>query len=188
MPDSIWVQEEYFKWLYSKIENSREARPEKSFWILAEQMFNKEFRYFVPNDDNRAQDGLDLRYQFIVGDNGWHPSYVDRLGPCSFLEMLIALSERMDFEVEYDESLGSSPGEWFWVLMKNLELDRFTDDEYLERDCRGYVNTVLEVVIERRYSHNGDGGLFPLNNPPDDQRDVEIWYQMSAWLMENTDL
>ena len=32
---------------------------------------------------------------------------------------------------------------------------------------------------------NGTGGLFPLKRPRVNQRRVEVWYQMSEYLMEN---
>lgn len=177
------IDQLYFEWLYSIIENSREVRPEKSFWLLAEQLHNKEFKFFVPNDDNRAADGKDLRDVFMA-EQSVH-GYLN--GPCSMLEMLIAMAERMNFQVELFEEFETGVGEWFWILMRNIELHEFDDERYLDQDPRGYVDTVLEVVIERRYSHSGDGGLFPLDCALDDQRDVELWYQMSAWLMENTD-
>jgi hypothetical protein len=34
---------------------------------------------------------------------------------------------------------------------------------------------------------NGTGGLFPLKMPKVNQRRVEIWYQMSAFIEENFD-
>jgi hypothetical protein len=35
---------------------------------------------------------------------------------------------------------------------------------------------------------DGSGGLFPLKNPQQNQRTTEIWYQMNAWLMENSNV
>jgi len=42
-------------------------------------------------------------------------------------------------------------------------------------------------VILRRYSKTGKGGLFPLKHPKKDQTEVEIWYQMQQYVMENFD-
>ena len=47
------------------------------------------------------------------------------------------------------------------------------------------VKAAVECLLERRYLEDGDGGLFPLKCPRKDQRRVEIWYQMSAWVIEN---
>jgi hypothetical protein len=47
------------------------------------------------------------------------------------------------------------------------------------------VNQILTNLVERTYQKNGKGGLFPLKQPAKDQRRVEIWYQMAAYLNEN---
>jgi hypothetical protein len=96
---------------------------------------------------------------------------------CSFLEMLVALSRRLSFEAE------GEPRDWFWHLMDTIELrecndrSQWTDEE---------VEAICNKVIFRNYDANGAGGLFPLQNPCHDQREVELWYQMSAYLLEHT--
>jgi hypothetical protein len=40
------------------------------------------------------------------------------------------------------------------------------------------------MVIHRYYQPNGHGGFFPLENPQDDQRHVELWYQLNEYVME----
>jgi hypothetical protein len=47
------------------------------------------------------------------------------------------------------------------------------------------VKSILERVKNRDYETDGHGGLFPLRNPPEDQRQVELWYQMGHWMAEN---
>jgi hypothetical protein len=46
------------------------------------------------------------------------------------------------------------------------------------------VNAIIKRVVDRTYQHNGHGGLFPLRLATSDQRKVEIWYQLSAYLSE----
>jgi hypothetical protein len=120
-------------------------------------------------------DGRELRYEFIEEEN---IDSVDdewlNLG-CSMLEMLIALSRRLSFDAE------GEPRAWFWHLLKNIGLDHLTDDQpYSEGD----VADVLETVIWRRYNADGSGGLFPLKNAQQDQKKVEIWYQLAAYLQQ----
>ena len=43
----------------------------------------------------------------------------------------------------------------------------------------------LDGFINRQYEANGEGGLFPLKGVCEDQREVEIWYQMNAYLYEH---
>jgi hypothetical protein len=76
----------------------------------------KEFVWLIPHDDNRIGDGLDIRQEFysetgVEGD----------LGPCTVLEVLVALSRRLSFIAD-----GPKEG-WAWQLICNLELDKFKD-------------------------------------------------------------
>lgn len=171
------INDRYFEWLYSRIGSVRNRNPMRSYWELARQFYTTEFVWFVPNDDNRAQDGIDLRYEFI---EEWGRDDVDQLWldlECSFLEMFIALSRRLSFE-----SSGTAY-EWFWKLMQNLEISTYTDDIY-EISIAEEVDEVLQRINYRTYDPSGRGGLFPIRNPSEDQRQVEIWYQMSTYLIE----
>ena len=142
------------------------------FEQILHQLHNMPFFSLVPNDDNRAMDGLQLRALYeeaesceIEFDNGH---------PCTLFEMLIALAERMSYiiynpkfeEDEYDTA------SCFWLLIRNLDLKVESGRNTLK----------LTDLLERKYSPNGSGGLFPLKNPVVDQRGVEIWYQMMAYI------
>lgn len=173
------LDESYLKWLYSQVASVRNRNPARTYWSLIRQLFTTEFTWSVPNDDNRVEDGRDLRLEFIeqfniVPDREWMA-----MG-CSMLEMLIGLSRRLAFESE-----GEVSG-WFWHLMDNLDLRHFNDRVYSgrERDISDHVSVVLDQVIRRKYEFSGRGGLFPLKNPNEDQRDVELWYQMAHYLLE----
>jgi hypothetical protein len=43
----------------------------------------------------------------------------------------------------------------------------------------------LHKLNNRTYSKLGKGGLFPLRSSAYDQRKVELWYQMAAFMTEN---
>ncbi len=49
------------------------------------------------------------------------------------------------------------------------------------------IDDILERLIWRQYQEDGQGGFFPLAWPEQDQREVELWYQMNAYLAENED-
>jgi hypothetical protein len=169
------LDELYFKWLYSQVGSVRIKNTSRTHWKLLRQLYTKEFVWIIPNDDNRAEDGRDLRYEFIEKEELDYvdPNWLD-LG-CSMLEMLIGLSRRLAFESE------GKPSDWFWHLLKNLKLNDYTDDSDLPYDK---VDDTLNRIIWRTYSRTGNGGLFPLRKPNKDQRDVEIWYQLCAYLLE----
>jgi hypothetical protein len=166
----------YFEWLYDQISTHRKRRAELNHFKLMRMIFEKEFVWLIPNDDNRANDGTDLRDQFIeeLGlDN------VDRIWynqGCSMLELLIGLAHRYAFEINQPYRI------CFWELIGNLGLRECNDTTDI--DAR-QVSDKLDQVIWRTYSRNGRGGLFPLKRPQQDQRDVELWYQLCAYVIEN---
>ena len=165
------LEEEYFRWLYSQVGSTTR----RAHWNLLRQLHQKEFVWVVANDDNRLEDGRDLRNDFVLEtDADPTPEWLDE--GCSMLEMLIGLTKRLEFET------GMPGREWFWILMENLGIQDCVDGtNYSHQD----VDNVLDDVIWRTYGEDGKGGLFPLRYPEEDQRYVEIWYQLSAYLQEN---
>lgn len=55
----------------------------------------------------------------------------------------------------------------------------------MSKDVSIYIDMVFKQLNSRYYKSDGFGGLFPLSNPMGDQRYVEVWYQMMAYLAEN---
>lgn len=162
------------------------ARQMESFdLILLDRLYEIDYYSLVPNDDNRGEDGLEFRSTYMDHNRGGY-GYITNweTKPCSVLEMLIGLSYRLEFETAQSK-WEKTPKTWFWILIENLGLDQH-DNRGLTR--LEYVDKIEEVVsnfLERHYKGNGEGGLFPLNRPQKDQRRVEIWYQMSAYIIEN---
>lgn len=174
------LDELYLTWLYSQVGSVKLKDPARTYWSLLRHLYTNEFVWFVPNDDNRMEDGRELRKEFIREQD---IDYIDfewlELG-CSVLEMLIGLSRRLSFQAE-----GEARG-WFWMLVDNLGLLEFTDAELGDDPAKHrYVDRTIERMVQRGYKRNGEGGLFPLHHAREDQRRVEIWYQMHAFLLEN---
>jgi hypothetical protein len=164
----------YLAWLYSQVGDVKERNKSLTYWELFRHMHNIEFVWIVPNDDNRVEDGRDLRHEWAEETGISLGREWMNLG-CSFLEMLIGLSRRLAFEAD------GHPPVWFWHLIKNLGLQECTDrSNYDHIEVEDRFNT----VIYRTYDRNGRGGLFPLRYSRKDQRYVELWYQMSAYLLE----
>jgi len=169
------IDELYFNWLYSQVADPRVKILSRTYWRLMKILYQKEFFWTVPNDDNRIEDGKDLRHEFVAQeqlenvDLGWM-----QLG-CSFLELLVALSRRLAFEAE------GEPADWFWHMLENIGLHIYTDRDALPFQD---IDEILDQVIWRKYKHNGVGGLFPLEGPCQDQREIELWYQLSAYILE----
>lgn len=172
------MDESYFLWLCSLVDHD----PEKDYSELLKELHSIEFSEqtakLIPNDHNRISDGLDLRDRFCKDEDVPYSEWMDE--PCTFLEMLIGLSYRME------DTMGGDYDSWFWVIIENLDLDGMSNEAYSDLgDSKRMIDEIISDVLKRKYSKDGSGGLFPLKEPDKDQRKVEIWYQMSAYLVEN---
>lgn len=170
---SVNLPEDYISWLGPQLRDGH-GNPDKSYWDLLVLMFERPFGFVIPMDENRTVDGLDLRVEFAHSVH-IHPSAMEPLGPCSFLEVLIGLSRRLGFVA------GGRPPGWAWVLLGNLGLQRMSDpiSQYKNRK----VQEIMAAVIERTYLPDGTGGFFPLTRPDEDQTQVELWYQLNAYVI-----
>jgi len=140
--------------------------------ILA--LHSKEFTYTIPLDKNRYEDGLAYRRKIDY----------TRTGPCTILEMMCGLADRMEVEIMQDPRYGDRTYEWFQTMLHSMGLMLFDDNPYRWDERK--VNIIINKFIHRRYNKNGKGGLFTFRKPvPDDPRNVEIWYQMNWWVSEN---
>lgn len=157
----------------------------RNYGMLARSLHSIEFRAKLPADKNRGMDGMQLRVEFMQL-HGPYGSSSNR-GPCTMLEFFIALAKRMSFLMCGNASRHHT-AYYFWKLMENLRLTKLTDDkwEYLNGDF--FVDDAIWRILNRVYDYDGSGGIFPLKNPREDQRRVEVWYQMQAWLGENCDI
>lgn len=134
---------------------------------LVSQLHNTVFIFSIPMDKNREMDGIYLR-------NGlWDVD--DR--PCSVLEMLVGLSQRMNGYLGWNGN--DQSGKLFWEMLDNLGLSKFTDDHYSKKD----VNLILNRWMGRRFEPDGTGGIFPIYNTERDQRRIEFWSQMNEYMM-----
>lgn len=178
------VRQDYFDWLCNIIgvENEHE-----SFVLLANDLWNTEFVSLVPHDENRIGDVMQLRKQYLDEVNCYDGWYLDGF-PCNMLEVLIALAGRMDFEISEPEDFSNHTAIFFWDMMRNLGLDRYADEVYVQNGGMENVKKILKKMIWREYEGDGHGGLFPLCRPHEDQRKVELWYQMQEYLNENFSL
>lgn len=171
---------DYFDWLCEQIYIDGRYTDE-SYWELAKILFDTPFEFSLAMDGNREMDALDLRAQYQGEDRFFEEATV--------LEVLIALAQRI--ENLLDELDGEDRSVmYFWEMMDNLGLTRYSDNLFrMHPKARSnYIHQIvtrLERWMNRDIDYDGHGGLFPLRNPKRDQRDVDIWYQASAYMLEN---
>ena len=164
---------EYVKWLIDRIDAS-------DYDQLAIVLFNIDFYWdaHIPMDENRNDDGIYLRNTYMAETN----RVIDSVLPSSratVLEVLIAFAERTHFIT----SEMYSANHWFMMFLENLDIDWY-DYHYVDVqgiDCDD-IDQKVHQFLNREYNFDGsNGGLFVVNEPPQDLRDVELWYQMQFW-------
>lgn len=168
----------YFEWLCALIHDQSYSRKLVHKKLLM-YLHSTEFRYSIPNDANRADDGVNLRSRF--SDESGIPEAESYLrGPCSVLEMMIALAVRCEVHIMNDPDIGDRTGQWFWGMVSNLGLSSMSDGRFDEE----FVSSAITRFLDRTYKGNGKGGLFTLPHCKYDLRNVEIWYQM-CWHLDS---
>lgn len=174
----------YYDWLCRFVIKGQ-FPPEMQFNKVLEYLASREFTYLIPNDENRYQDGLELRYRFgmaITNNDIDEASHIASqiVGPCSVLEMMIALAVRMEEAIMDNPAIGNRTSHWFWRMMSNLGLSGMTDDIYNEDE----VAFIVDRLLNRTYAPDGAGGLFRVRGINEDMRNVEIWWQMT-WFLDS---
>lgn len=177
--DNDKINERYLAWLIDLVDSDRVYERLLSFLHNVE--FSDRTAKLIPNDINRIDDGRYLREKFCFryqrsSNKQLCCSFYENLFPdygCSILELLIGLAYRID------DNFGiKSYRDWFWDMMANLDLvDNGMSVRVMDDICRRFLS--------RNYDRTGEGGLFPLKYPDRDQRNIEIWYQLNAYLNEN---
>ena len=172
--------DQYFDWMYQLVVDNRYSN--KSYRRLFIRLYDTEFTYTIPMDDNRAEDGINLRYRF-GRENGYNDpmvaAYLDDRA-CSILEMMTALAIRCEEHIMDDPDVGNRTGQWFWSMLTSLRLGSM-DDVRFDRD---YVDEALDRFLNHDYRRNGEGGLFTVHHTRVDMRRKEIWYQLNCYLNE----
>jgi hypothetical protein len=165
---------EYYQWLVDTVIPTSDNR----YNLLLKELHKIPFEIIMKNDHNRVMDAVLIRRDFkkeflnIMEESSENSA--------SFFEVSIALAMRM-YDIMYGDEQNVDIDGWFWILMRNLELDRYDDNHFnYDKVCE-----IVRKCMKRRYSFNGEGGFFPLKNTKKDQRKVEIWYQLSEFLEEN---
>ena len=176
------LDDEYFKWVCLLVRDNRETRGH-SYRRLLTHLDNIDFTYSILMDENRAADGIDLRYCFGYERDIPDPVIACELDnrPCSVLEMIVALCHRVEVHIMGNSEYGDRTGQWFWSIIRNMELMDMYDANYDEE----YVDYCINRFLNREYNCDGsNGGLVYLPECRKDLRNVDIWYQM-MWYLNN---
>lgn len=169
----IGDERRYFEYLIGYVYNDNSRI---SYLKLLRFLYDKNFVWTVHMDRNRAADGLSLRARFFDDDKIKAMSK-----PCSVLEMMIALADRMENHILGDPREGDRTGQWFWEMVTSMGLSSMNDSKFNEE----YAESQVNKMIKREYNIHGEGGLFTVAKPDKDMKTTEIWYQMQWWVREH---
>lgn len=173
------IREEYFEWLYDIVCRDRYSK-QISYRKLLMYLHDTEFRYLLFKDGARAEDGISLRYRFACDRLDIPDADLCIEGPCSVLEMMVALALRCEENIMDDPLIGNRTAQWFWGMIVNLGLGAMSDSRF---DFRR-VESAITRFLERQYDQDGRGGLFTVRDCTADLRNVEIWNQL-CWYLDS---
>lgn len=162
------LEHEYFNWLCAKVLNGNRH----NYKALMQILYKTEFVWVISSDKNRAEDGVELRLDFM-NETCSERDHIWEREPCSLLEFFIAFAKRASFQTD------TPLNDWFWIFMANLQLDQF---RHASDSDISIIEDTLTMFMWRTYSPNGVGGMFPMRYAQDDQREIEVWYQFFEYL------
>jgi len=174
--------DDYLDWLYFDVLHGTETRF-KAYNSLFKALLDIPYIPLHPMDKNRFKDGLELREEYILGcsmgltgfESRKNTKIEDYLPECSVLEMIIALSVRIEKDIMAPADGKNDYFRWFWGMICTLELDEFDEKHY----DFGWIDKIISEFLE------GKRAIFEVKNPYKNVRDMQIWDQMNAFLVEN---
>ncbi len=179
--NNIEMESRYFEWLCEKVLDEDDSNI--TYCKLMSRLHHFTFNPRMKMDENREDDGKQLRYRFgLETDIPRQVIYqeLDRSDTSSILEVMVALSIRCEETIMTDDEYGDRTGIWFWNMIISLGLGTMNDSRHDDK----YVGIILENFNSGQYKKDGEGGLFTIKGIRRDMRNVEIWYQM-CWYLDS---
>lgn len=172
--EELW--DDYLQYLIWRCGLQRMTKLSNVFAILHDIPFT----YVLDRDNNREEDGCDLRNEYNIPD-GFSVEVEEAFFThwCSVLEMMIGLAIRVDDEFIGDPAEGH-PEDFFMEMLENLGLTKFG-----KRYCEEDVVNIVQKWLDRRFDKDGRGSPFPVRYDYRDQRELEIWDQTISYINEN---
>lgn len=168
----------YFEWLENQVLYFDDRN---TYHKLLSKLHSLPYISVIEQDENRASDGIYLRNLYF-GEYDVDRNIID--SSCSFFEFLLGLARRMNFV--FSSVYEDRTKDCFWTLIRNMtdtDPTNLSDDIFGEYE-HAIVCEAVDRIIYRKYHEDGTGGLFPLKHPRENQRNVEVWYQMNQYLAE----
>jgi len=162
------MHDDYFMFLLKDIDGATKTYTQYS--MLLQQLYFTNYTYVFDSDRDRACSGINMRSAYCY-TYGLYSSDAPS-GPCSVLEMLVALMDDLC-------QVGDTKEHWFDVLFKNLGLSRYTNQNY----NYDKIDHIIDIWLSHRYQPDGHGSPFVLSGNAD-ARNMTLWDQMNEYLNE----
>ena len=111
-----YFEDEYFQWLSALVKNKSHRR-------LLRLLFETSYIFRKPMDENRAEDGIQLRYEFLYERGIDERDFPYLHEPCNLFEMIFALARRLSLIME-GPCYQDDSDIWFWRMVSNLGLGK----------------------------------------------------------------
>lgn len=150
-----------------------------------------DYRFFpiLAMDENRSQECHMLRCDYAEDYDEETIDILDEI--CgeygTMMELFVVLAEKMQFELD-DSEYEDCAGKWFKEMLMNCGLIGACNDCYGRPGYERDVIDILDTINYRKYGWDGEGSLFPLRWPKNDQRYSELIIQMNNYIEENYDI
>ena len=184
------MRHEYFEWLVSKVTSP--AVPDDAQARIVLQVLRDIRIQALPMADDapRLEDGKQLRTSFMDDTGKSVHSYKDALKPesdfCTVLELLVALSIRMDDIMRDPLDPSSSVPSCFWGMVSTMVGQPFYPCSYWAFSAN---TSPAEVVAEssmkflgRQYGPTGHNGNIFTDTTGIDLRAIDIWAQACRFM------
>lgn len=184
------MQHEYFEWLVSKVTSPAVPDDAQARIVLKVLRDIRIQALPMADDEPRLEDGKQLRMNFIDETGMPVQSYDDMLDPgfgfCTVLELLVALSMRMDDIMRDPLDPCSSVPSWFWGMVSTMVGQPFYPCSYwtssVDASTAAVVAETSMKFLGRQYDPTGHNGNIFVDMSGVDLRAIDIWAQACQFM------
>lgn len=172
------IKTEYFSYLVDKVCDKKHHRVD--YIPLLDLLHSMKFEWSIDMDANRASDGEYLRKKWLQREGIYEYLYEFDGEKASVLEVLVGIADRLEFQVG-DVMKGDHTADRFWEILRNLDIEKYDSGNFKPLNIKEKVRNWMY----RKYKKDGFGSIFPVKNCEKDMRTLQIWDQMSVYIMAN---
>lgn len=161
----LYTEEGYFNFLYDL------AFKKNNYILLAKELHAITYEWDLRMDENRVDDGYEIRKYYLADKNGYLPDGIDLDDDIfprwpSVLEVLVGFSNKLC----RDSLVGWKISDLFNIYLSNLWLDDMTDRKFDKKKCIYLINEWM------------DGGISMFGD--ESTKSTDLWSQAAEWMQE----